>query len=197
MRRLLLPLVLVVVVAAACKGGGIRPTPVAPTLVHPPSWVGTVVQSIRSVQAGIKETDAVEGPVTWIEDDNPELTPLVMGTASYKIQSGSLTVTHTAVPESGPCTGKGETTLTLKSGDGSLVLGPDGTYTGHIRAEAPYSVTMSCPGVGSVSVPTLAFINLRMEGQVDNLGIMEGRMVPLVHAVTGVTITGSWTFVAR
>jgi len=186
MRRSLLPLVLVVVVAAACKGGG---TGTSPTFVQPTFWVGDVVFSTKQVEAGLQSTYVVKGSVDWVKEEGEELAPL--GT-SYKIQSGFLTVTLTSESVAS-CRVSGGTTLTLRSGDGSLLLGPNGTYTGQIRAQKPFSATLSCSG-GEVSLGSLAFVNLQMRGQVDNLR-MEGTMEPLVAG--GVTSSGSWDFLAR
>lgn len=184
MRRLSLPLVLVVVVAA-CRGGGTAPTP-----VQAPFWEGTAGYAYSLKQGEMEAEWILVGPVTWIKEKDPELAPLD-GAASYIIQSGSLTVSRTGVV--GPCTVNGDTTLTLKPGDGSLVLSPNGTYSGHIRADKQFSYTISCPDVASGSVPDIVAIRLDMEGQVDNLR-MKGRMERVVGSVT---MTGSWDFLAK
>jgi len=175
-----------VVVAAACSTA---PTPVD---IQAPFWQGNVAYSLDSSQAGVEDKRTLAGPVTWIKDEAPEPAPLAGG-VSYIIQSGSLILIHRAV--SGSCTIEGTTTLTLKPGDGSLVLSPDGTYAGSIHSVAPFVSTWSCPGPGAdPSVWDAAPIDLEMKGQVDNLR-MKGAMTTRV--VDGVTMTGSWDFFAK
>ncbi len=186
MRRLLLPLVLAVVVAACKSDTG--PTPV--DSLQAPFWQGKVKYSRHSVTQELDETVTLEGPVTWIKDPDPELTPLVKGTATYIILSGSLTVTHAG--RIGPCTLQGGTTHLLKPGDGYLLLSPDGTYTGSIHSEATFPTTVSCPPGNSGTLrDDVAAIDIEMRGQVANLR-MQGAMAPITVSVS--TFTGSWDF---
>lgn len=191
MRRLLLPLVLAVLVAAACRGGGTGPTPV---IRQPPFWEGTVRYSVLRVgdASGVSWRWSIEGgPVTWIKEQDPELPPLP-GAVSYIIQSGSLRVSYNGA--SGPCTQLGEATLVLKPRDGYLVLGQDGTYSGSVGADTDFIATQSCPNAtGPVDVS--ADIVLNMRGQVTGTGRMQGTMPEFTMGLS--TINGAWDFLPR
>ncbi len=177
----------------ACGGGSTGPS--TATTLSPPFLDGKVSVSRRSVQGDlIDDTFVFEGKVTWTKDKD-ELQPLRGGVA-YEIYRGSLDVTHSgkiSIVGFGGCALDGHTKLELKPADGFLVLYPDGSYNGHLKAQRQFATTARCRnGVTHTFEEYDMELRLEIKGNVVDGSRMQGEMLPLTFAIA--TFAGSWDF---
>jgi hypothetical protein len=151
-----------------CGGGSTGPTPApstAPAAGKVLVWSGTAQRTMRTQFGPLDSTTTYEiSNVTWVRDDDDELTSL-NGRTIYKIGSGHVKVTIRQV--TGPCTVTGETEFDLKAGDGRLLVGT-GVYDGSIsrRGGDDIRVTGTC-GFGTGGADLLDTLELPIDSAND------------------------------
>lgn len=198
MRLLVLPLLLLISVGAACKKAATTPTEAAsPVPTGPPQvWEGTArfsesVPDSEFPQA-LPLVTTFEGTVTWQRGPITEAIP--PGAVSYALTSGQIRVTLAGHV----CEYRGEAQFAVKPWAApdefnTLVVREDGSYYGSVYQEVQFSATRS----SVCSVRTVTFeriMALLFTGRVTN-GRIRGELAPEV--IGGTTETGSWDFGAR
>jgi hypothetical protein len=194
MRRPSLPLVLTVVVATACGGGGTAPSAV-PNGSVPLAWAGTAKKTVHMDLPGLESTTTWEiKDVQWIRNVDPDPAPLA-GESIYKISSGQ--VTETVRQVAGPCTLTGEVSFPLKAEDGFLIVGASGVYSGYIKRSVAdmMTVTNTCLGL-SGSADIGGKMHLEIDSTADFGRSNSHLQGTKVTVVAGTTQTSTWDFTA-